>query len=212
MTRNGRITLAAVVAAVALLAIGGAVVATRGGDDRFAACRQGVAAGGLEAFGGPFTLTDQDGRRVTDREVFTKPSLLYFGYTFCPDVCPADNSRNALAIDDLKARGIDAQAVFVSVDPARDTPAVVKDFVQAMHPQMIGLTGTEAEITAVNKLWRNYYKAQHKPGEDPRYYLVDHMTNTYLVLPDAGTVDFFGRDVTPESMADRTACFIKADH
>ncbi|WP_241963359.1 SCO family protein [Paracoccus suum] len=208
MTKSRRIIIAATIAALALLGIGAWALGQRAGGDRFAGCTQGAAGGGMESFGGPFTLTDENGKRVTDREVFTKPTLLYFGYTFCPDVCPMDGARNAQAVDLLKEAGHDVGTVFVTVDPKRDTPEALRDFTDALHPNMLGLTGSPEEIAAVNKQWRNYFKA-HDDG-DP-YYLVDHMTNTFLVLPDAGTVEFFTREVTPEDMASRVACFVKAD-
>ncbi|MBA4490983.1 SCO family protein [Paracoccus sp. S1E-3] len=196
-------------AAAAALLIGGALWLNRGnGDaDQFAQCRAGVIAGGAGALGGAFELTDETGKRVTDAQVFTKPSLLYFGYTFCPDVCPLDSARNAEALDLLDEQGIDAQAVFISVDPKRDTPEVVAEFTDNLHEKMIGLTGTPEEIAAVNKLWKNYYKV-NDDGTD--YYLVDHATNTYLVMPGAGTVEFFRRDLTPEQLAERVACFANA--
>lgn len=197
------------IAATAVLLVGGWAWMSRGpaGGDQFAQCRTGVVAGGAGALGGTFELTDETGARVTDAQVFTKPSLLYFGYTYCPDVCPLDSARNAEALDVLDEMGIDAQAVFVSVDPKRDTPQVVADFTDNLHEKMIGLTGTPAEIDAVSKLWKNYYKV-NDDGTD--MYLVDHATNTYLVLPGAGTVEFFRRDLSPELLAERVACFAGA--
>ena len=197
-------------AAAAALLVGGALWLNRGngGDDQFAQCRAGVVAGGAGALGGKFELTDETGARVTDAQVFTKPSLLYFGYTFCPDVCPLDSARNAEAVAILEERGIEVTPVFISVDPRRDTPEVLRSFVETMHERMIGLTGTSEEIDAVSKSWRNFYRLNDQ--DDPENYLVDHMTNTYLVMPGAGTVEFFGRDVPPVELADRTACFINA--
>ena len=96
--------------------------------DRFAQCRESVIAGGAGAIGGPFALTGADGVRRTDADIITKPTLLYFGYAFCPDVCPMDNERNAEAVDLLAAQGHDVQPVFISIDPERDTPEVVADF------------------------------------------------------------------------------------
>ena len=103
----------------------------QGDADIFAQCRQGQIGGG--AIGGPFTLVNGDGQTVTEKDVITKPSLVYFGYTFCPDVCPMDNARNAEAIDLLDAAGVDVQPVFISIDPKRDTPEVVKDFAANLH-------------------------------------------------------------------------------
>ena len=203
-----KILLIGSVAALALLASGGLYIASRGGGDQFAGCGGSAVAGGMESFGTDFTLTRQDGQRVTAQQVFDKPSLLYFGYTFCPDVCPMDSARNAEAAALLAEQGKDVQTVFVTVDPKRDTPEVVGEFTSQFSGDMIGLTGTEDEIAAVNKGWRNYYKAND--AEDEEYYLVDHMTNTYLVLPGNRTVDFFGRDTPPEVMAERVGCFVDA--
>lgn len=197
------------IAAVSVVAIGLVVsfALTRGDADAFAECRQGVVAGGSGAIGGPFTLVDQTGATVTDAEVITKPSLLYFGYTFCPDVCPLDTARNAEAVDALEEMGHEVTPVFISIDPQRDTPEVMAEFSEMMHPRMIGLTGSEEQVRAASQAYRTYYKAQ--PAED-EYYLVDHSTQTYLVLPGEGFVEYFNRDVTPQQMAERSACFIEA--
>ena len=112
---------------VAALA-GGTWLLTRGGDtDQFAQCRGSAIASGGDAIGGPFELINSKGETVTDKDVFTEPSLVYFGYTFCPDVCPLDVSRNAEAVDVLAERGISTTPVFISIDPERDTPEVVGD-------------------------------------------------------------------------------------
>ena len=197
------------VAAVSVVAIGLVVsfALTRGGSDQFAECRQGVVAGGMGAIGGPFTLVDKTGRTVTDADVITGPSLLYFGYTFCPDVCPLDNARNAEAVDALEEMGYQVTPVFISIAPNRDTPEVMGEFAAMMHPRMIGLTGSEEQVRVASQAYRTYYKAQ--PAEDD-YYLVDHSTQTYLVLPGHGFVEYFNRDVTPQQMAERAACFIEA--
>jgi protein SCO1/2 len=176
--------------------------------DQFAACRTTEIGTGIDSIGGPFTLVDENGKTVTDADVFTKPTLLYFGYTFCPDVCPMDSSRNADALDLLQERGYDAQAVFISVDPERDTPERVLDFTDLMHDDMIGLTGSLEQVKVASQAYKTYFRKEE--DGDPEYYLVDHSTFTYLVLPEQGFVEFFRRDDTPEGMADRTACFIDA--
>ncbi len=206
--KDRRILILGILAALLLLVLGWVLLDRRNAGDQFAACRKSVVAGGADALGAPFTLTDETGARVTDKQVFAKPSLLYMGYTFCPDVCPLDSARNAAAVDILEGRGIKVTPVFISVDPRRDTPKVLADFTDAIHPRMIGLTGSEAEIAAVAKAWRYYFKINDET--DKTDYLVDHMTNTYLVLPGQGTVEFFNRDASPDEMADRVACFVDA--
>ena len=117
--------MAATAVAVFLGASAWYVVANRS-DDVFAECRQGQVAGG--DIGGPFTLVDTSGKSVSDADVITKPSLVYFGYTFCPDVCPLDMARNVDAVDKLEAQGIDVTPVFISIDPERDTPDALADY------------------------------------------------------------------------------------
>lgn len=176
-------------------------------DDPLAQCRGGVVATGSASIGGPFELVSETGETVTEAEVLTRPSLIYFGYTYCPDVCPLDVARNADAIDLLQARGYDVQPVFVTIDPERDTPDVVGDFTDAMHPDMLGLTGSAEQIAAASRAYKTYYRKQ---DGDPAYYLVDHSTFTYLMLPETGFADFFRREDSPTQMAERVACFI--DH
>lgn len=195
------------VAAAGLLLGGWLWMENRGSDDPFAPCRTSVVAGGTEQLGGSFELTDETGARVTEDDIFTKPTLLYFGYAYCPDVCPLDNSRNAEALDLLAEQGVDAQAAFVTVDPKRDTPEVMADYTFNMHENMIGLTGSAEDIDAAAKQWRVAYQVQDDGTED---YLVAHTTMTYLVMPEAGTVEFFNRDVTPDRMAEQVACFANA--
>ncbi|MAU47099.1 MAG: SCO family protein [Yangia sp.] len=196
---------AAAAALFLVLMMGGVWYWTRPGGDVFADCRSSAVAGGAGAIGGPFELVNAQGETVTDADVFTEPSLVYFGYTFCPDVCPFDVSRNAEAVDLLAERGISVTPVFISIDPERDTPEVVGDFAYNMHEKMIGLPGSPEQVQAASQAYRTYYKKQDSEDE---FYLVDHSTFTYLVLPEQGFVEFFRRDVTPEDMAEKSACFI----
>jgi protein SCO1 len=196
---------AAAAALVLVLMMGGVWYWTRPGGDVFADCRSSAVAGGAGAIGGPFELVNAKGETVTDAEVFTEPSLVYFGYTFCPDVCPFDVSRNAEAVDLLAERGMSVTPVFISIDPERDTPELVGDFAHNMHEKMIGLTGSPEQVQAASQAYRTYYKKQDSEDE---FYLVDHSTFTYLVLPEQGFVEFFRRDVKPEDMAEKSACFI----
>ncbi|WP_406647219.1 SCO family protein [Aliisedimentitalea scapharcae] len=197
-----------IAAAAVVSAVGGTWVATQmmGGDkDQFAQCRSSQIAGGTATIGGPFELVNARGETVTDADVITEPSLVYFGYTFCPDVCPMDTARNADTVDVLAERGQSITPVFISIDPERDTPEVVGDFAENLHEKMIGLTGSQEQVKAASKTYKTYFKKQEG---DPEYYLVDHSTFSYLVLPEQGFVEFFRRDETAEQMADKIGCFI----
>ncbi len=176
------------------------------GDDQFAQCRGGAVGGG--AIGGPFTLMDENGKTVTDQDVIAGPTLVYFGYTFCPDVCPLDAARNAEAVDILEGEGKIVTPVFISFDPERDTPEVLREFTDAMHPRMIGLTGTPDQVKAASAAYKTYYQKQ--VDGDPQYYLMDHSTFSYLMMPKVGFVDFFDRDISAADMAAKLGCFVDA--
>lgn len=201
-------SMAAIAAVTALLGGLWYMTVNKNADDLFAQCRASNVAGGAGTIGGPFTLVDETGKTVTDKDVITGPSLIYFGYTFCPDVCPLDNYRNAEAVTLLEEQGKIVTPIFISIDPARDTPEVMAEFTENMHPRMIGLTGTPEQTKAASVAYRTYFRKE-KDG-DPEYYLVDHSTQTYLMFPEHGFVEFFRRDETPENMAKRVSCFIDA--
>ena len=202
---------AIVSALVALVFLGGLWVVTGGQDsgDKYAQCRKTAVAGGAQ-IGGAFTLVDENGATVTDRDVIDQPSLVYFGYTFCPDVCPLDNARNAEAVEILESRGDIVKPVFISIDPQRDTPEILRDFTDNLHPRMVGLTGTPEQVKAASQAYRTYFKKQEPEEGNEQFYLVDHSTFTYLVFPDEGFIEFFKRDTTPEALADGVQCFLEA--
>uniref|UniRef100_UPI0013DA4287 SCO family protein n=1 Tax=Sandarakinorhabdus rubra TaxID=2672568 RepID=UPI0013DA4287 len=155
---------------------------------------QGNLAGA--SLGGPFTLTDQDGRRVSDRDFAGRWRLIYFGYAFCPDVCPTDLAllgRGLAAFEQRSAAaGARVAPIFITIDPARDTPAVLKPYVAAFHPRLVGLTGTAAEIAAVTRAFGVY--AKQMPGGDADAYLMDHSAMVYLFGPDGRPVAFLPHD------------------
>jgi len=202
--------VAFVAAGIAVAALGGfgayTYIAQPASGDRFAGCRASTVAGGAGAIGGPFELVNAAGETVTETDVITEPALIYFGYTFCPDVCPFDTVRNAQAVDILAERGISTTPVFISVDPARDTPEVVGEFAYNVHEKMIGLTGSPEQVAAASKAYRTYYNAHEEDGD---FYLVDHSTFTYFVHPEHGFLEFFRRETPPEAMADRVQCFVE---
>ena len=147
--------------------------------------------------GGPFTLSDQDGHKVSDTDFAGKYRLIYFGYTFCPDVCPTDVQTLMKGYRQLEADnpGLAAkiQPIFITIDPARDTPEKVKQFVRAFHPRLIGLTGSEAEIAAVAKRYAIYYKKQ-APDAGAEGYLMDHARQAMLFGPNGEPVALVAQD------------------
>ena len=161
------------------------------------------------SIGGPFTLTDPTGARVTSAGLIDGPALIYFGYTFCPDVCPVDVAVMASAVDLLAGQGIDVTPVFVTIDPARDTPEALADYVEAMHPKLVALTGTEAEIKAAADAYRAYYKRVDLE-DSAAGYLMSHSTFTYFVMPD-GLKGLFRNGFPPEEMAGEVARILSRD-
>ena len=137
------------------------------------------------SIGGPFTLTDQNGRRVSDTDFKGKYRLIYFGYTFCPDICPVDLQligRGLAAFEKSDpARAARIQPIFITTDPERDTPQVMKEYVANFHPRLIGLTGKPNEIAAVAKRYGVYYSKRESEGSSD--YLVDHVRVALLFDP-----------------------------
>ena len=149
--------------------------------------------------GGPFELTDHTGERVTSAELIDGPTLIYFGYTFCPDICPVDVAEIATATEMLDERGIEVTPVFVTIDPARDTPEALSYYVEAMHPRMVGLTGSAEDIRAAAEAYKVYYR-RVDVEDSAAGYLMDHTTFTYFVTPD-GVEAVFRRGAPPEEIA-----------
>jgi len=161
--------------------------------------------------GGPFTLTDQDGKTRTDRDFAGKYRIMYFGYTFCPDVCPVDMARLVAGWRAFSAadptRAAKVVPVFVSVDPERDTPAVLKAFVTAFDPKVVGLTGTTEQVTAVAKGYAVMVQSQKKPGNPD--YLVDHSRAAFLMAPDGKPIALLSQDAKPDVIAGELSKWVK---
>jgi len=196
--------LAGLAVGTLVVLIGGSALLVMNRDPTFDDCRTSVVAGGAGAIGGPFTLIDENNATVTEKQVITEPSLVYFGYTYCPDVCPIDAARNAEVTDLLAEQGISLTPVFISIDPARDTPEVMKQYTDYMHPKMLGLTGSDAQIAEVAKEFRVLY-SKNGEGED---YLMSHTTLSYLVLPRHGFVEFYRSGEPAKAIADSVACYV----
>ena len=153
--------------------------------------------------GGAFTLTNQDGKRVSDADFKGQYRLVYFGYTFCPDVCPVDVQQLMAGFRVFEKEAPVAAAktvpIFITVDPERDTPSVLKQFVSAFHPRLIGLTGTPAEIAATSKLYGVVY--EKNISSDAKAYLVDHSRTAVLYGPDGAPIALIPQDGTPQEIA-----------
>ncbi|MBM3479596.1 MAG: SCO family protein [Alphaproteobacteria bacterium] len=148
--------------------------------------------------GGSFSLVDHDGRRVTEANYRGRALAVFFGFTHCPDVCPAALARMAEMLDALGPDAERLQPLFVTVDPARDTPAALRDYVAHFSPRIVGLSGSDAEIAAMAKAWRAYYRAQG-PARGGQDYLVDHSAFVYVMDAQGRFVGTFGPDASLEA-------------
>lgn len=163
-------------------------------------------------FGGPFELTDHDGRTVTDGTFRGRFTLLYFGYTFCPDLCPTNLLTMAEALEALGPEGKRVQPLFVTVDPERDNPAALRDYMAHFGPRFLGLRGTPAQTRAVLKAWRIHRrKVPAEAGADAGDYLVDHATLTFLMGPDGRFRTLFPHDTRVEKMTATLRRYLAAE-
>ena len=161
--------------------------------------------------GGAFSLVNQDGKTVTDADFAGKYRLIYFGFTFCPDVCPVDvqlmgaGLRRFEAMD--KARADKVVPIFISVDPARDTPAVLKQFLSNFHPRMVGLTGSVEQIDEVAQRYGVAFMRQ-KPNADGAY-LVDHARMIVLYGPEGAPIAIMPQGPDDQAIANELARWVK---
>ncbi|KAK1763625.1 Cu-binding protein [Phialemonium atrogriseum] len=156
---------------------------------------------GRPQVGGPFELIDQNGKTMTQEDLKGKYSLVYFGFTHCPDICPEELDKMATMFDIVEAERPGAVLpVFVTCDPARDGPGILKEYLSEFHPRFIGLTGTYDQIKAMCKAYRVYFSTptEVKPGQD---YLVDHSIYFYLMDPEGDFVEALGRQHSPQHAA-----------
>ncbi len=173
-------------------------------------CGDGVViAGKSEMLNGDFEAVNENGAVITKDDIFQDWSLVYFGYSFCPDVCPIDNARNAEITDILNQQGIEITPIFITVDPARDTPEVMKTYTEYIHPKMIGVSGSEAQIERLKSLFKAYSeKVTSDSGDDPDYYLVNHTAFSYLVN-DGAYVTAYSRSQRAEEIAANISCQVQ---
>jgi cytochrome oxidase Cu insertion factor (SCO1/SenC/PrrC family) len=155
-----------------------------------------------DLFGGPFSLTDHEGKPRTHKDFPGRFLLVNFGYTHCPNICPLGLSTMAAALDMLEHSGARVQPLFITIDPARDTPAVLKDYVPNFHPRLIGLGGSEAQISSVAKAYRVHRAKVIVADAPPGDYLASHTPLTYLMAPNGAFVTMFPHGTQPQFMAD----------
>jgi protein SCO1/2 len=175
-------------------------------SDRSASELMDVLMWNREPVGGPFALVDHTGKPTTDREFRGKLLLLYFGFTYCPDVCPTDLQAIGAALERLGKSGEAVQPVFVTLDPERDTSERLASYVRFFHPRFIGLTGDEGAIWQAARAYKVYYAKVQTRGQG---YTVDHSGYVYLMDRDGKYLGFFPPGTPPERMVDVIRPFVK---
>ena len=160
----------------------------------------------VDGLGGPIELIDQNETTFSLEKQKASLSLLYFGYSYCPDICPYDLERNAYVKDIMDEHKLDINLVFITLDPSRDTTERLKDFSEYIHTSMIALTGSTDQIDALKKAYGVFGKSNKVNNEDQSY-LVDHSTFSYLVNKNGEILSYFNRRESPEKISERIKCF-----
>ena len=164
----------------------------------------GTVSEGKPLVGGAFTLTDTAGKRVTEKDFAGRPMLVYFGYTNCPDICPAGLQIISAALDKLGPQADKLSVLFISLDPERDTPAVLGEYVKSFHPRIAGLTGSVEEMTAAAKAYRVYHKKVMLEGSAAEY-SIDHTGFMYLMDGRGEYLKHFPHNVAIDTLAQELA-------
>lgn len=203
MNRKSPLLLLAALAVAVVLG----VFIWRMGDDINVKGGSGEAANSTEgsgkpSIGGPFALTDQTGARVTEANFAGQYMLIYFGFTFCPDVCPTELQVMSNALAELGEDAQKIQPILITIDPERDTPEVLATYVKQFDPRLIGLTGSLNDMAAVAKAYRVYYE-KVKDDSSSADYTMDHSSVVYLMGPDGEFLTFFGPGTSPDKMAEK---------
>jgi protein SCO1/2 len=186
---------------VGLGAIIGLMTLVGGQSDRPAVVGATQSTGEAK-IGGPFVLVDQDGKARSEKDFFGKHTLVFFGFLYCPDICPATLQVITDTMNRLGAKQERITPVFISVDPERDTPEALKTYLGNFSPRLVGLTGTPDQVQKAAKAYRAYYKKV--PNKDlPGSYTVDHSTILYLMGPDGRYITHFTHGTSPADMAKR---------
>ena len=174
------------------------------GLDRVSAVNKGsweIKGGKPPSIGGPFTLISQDGKIVSDADYRGQNIFVFFGFTNCPDVCPLTLDNLSRALDLLGQDANKLQAFFISVDPLRDTPDVIKSYLQHFDKRIVGLTGTKKQVVAVQRAYRIFVQKRNRGRKDAGDYLLDHTSISYMLGPNGKFKTFFSNNSTPEEFA-----------
>ena len=169
-------------------------------------CAAGALAAPPVPVNGHFELTTLDGRDVTDKDYRGKWLLIYFGYTFCPDVCPTTLNQIGSALDALGAKAKDFQPVFITVDPARDKPQVMRDYMKSFDPRIVALTGDPDNIETAAKAFHVYYRPRSLGNGQ---YTVDHSSYIYVMNPEGRFVELLTGDLPGHPLADDLRKLVK---
>jgi protein SCO1/2 len=194
------VLLFALAACIAAIAVSGAAIwqlAGRGG-------------GGRAAIGGPFNLVDSAGRPTSEADFRGRPMLIYFGYTYCPDVCPTELQGMSAALDRLGRLAENIQPLFITVDPERDTAEQLASYCRHFHPRLVCLTGNAEQVAAAAKSYRVFYARTRSQNRDApaNNYLMDHSSYVYLMAADGQYLTHFGPGTDPEVMAERIRVYL----
>jgi protein SCO1/2 len=203
---NSSVRLALIV--LAGLAVGAVAALAIFPEARARLLPTGATSVGRALVGGPFQLTDQAGKRLTDKDFRGRYTLVFFGFTNCPDICPSALQVMAAALDQLGPKGQAVTPLFISVDPERDSPRELATYVKSFHPRLVGLTGTPEEIEAVTKAYRVYVKKVADTRSSAGYSF-DHSAIIYLMGPDGAYVTHFTATTSADAMAERLAKLLR---
>jgi cytochrome oxidase Cu insertion factor (SCO1/SenC/PrrC family) len=169
------------------------------GPQRSAAEIMDILMWGREPVGGPFSLIDHTGERRTDEDFRGKVMLIYFGFTYCPDICPTDLQNIGLALDQLGPAADKVQPLFITVDPERDTAEHLKEYLSLFHPRIIGLTGDSVAVGAAAEAFKVYHVRVSGKGDE---YTIDHTAFVYLIGTDGNYLGFLPPGTSPERIAE----------
>ncbi|MBM3490312.1 MAG: SCO family protein [Alphaproteobacteria bacterium] len=196
------VLLFALAACIAAIAVSGAAI--------WQLAERGGRSAGRAAIGGPFQLVDSTGRQVSEADFRGRPMLIYFGYTYCPDVCPTELQAMSAALDRLGSIAEQIQPLFITIDPERDTPEQLASYCRHFHPRLACLTGTAEQVAGAAKSYRVFYARTRSQNRDAPAdnYLLDHSSYVYLMAADGLYLTHFGPGTDPEAMAERIRAYL----